>query len=321
MRVATACFRVLAVAAVVSSAAVAQPFPQKPVRLVVGFAAGGGTDTISRLISRKLVDAWPQPLVVENRAGADGSIATELVARSAPDGYTLVMVSNAFTITPFQQKLAYDPVKDLAPVTMAALSPDLLLVHPSLPVKNLKELISLAKARPHQVSFGSSGTGTSPYLSMELLQANAGIDLVHVPYKGSAPAVIDLIGGHIQVLLGSIPTTLGHAKSGKLRAIAVSSARRWPAVPELATIAESGMPGFEAATWFGMLAPAATPPAIVNRISTDVIAALNAADARATVEGLGYAAVANKPEEFADNIRRDLAKWSEVIRKIEARKR
>jgi tripartite-type tricarboxylate transporter receptor subunit TctC len=307
--------------ALLTSTAWGQVFPVKPVRLVVGFAAGGGTDTIARLISRKLADTWPHPLVIENRPGADGSIATELVAKAPADGYVMVMVSSAFTITPFQQKLSYDPLKDLTPVTQVAFAPDLLLVHPSLPVKTVKELIALAKARPRQLSFGSSGTGTSPYLSMELFQSTAGIDLVHVPYKGSAPAVIDLVGGHIQILLGSIPTTLPHVKSGKLRAVAVSSAQRWPSVPELPTIAESGMSGFEAATWFGMLAPGGTPAAIVNKIHGDVATALNAPDSKKFLENTGYAGIANKPDEFGAVIRKEMEKWERIIRSIDARKR
>ena len=307
--------------ALLASTALGQVFPVKPVRLVVGFAAGGGTDTIARLISRKLADAWPHPLVVENRAGADGSIATEFVAKAPSDGYTLVMVSSAFTITPFQQKLSYDPVRDLAPVTVVALAPDLLLVHPSLPVKTVKELIALAKARPHQLSFGSSGTGTSPYLSMELFQSMVGIDLVHVPYKGSAPAVIDLIGGHIQILLGSIPTTLPHVKSGKLKALAVSSLRRWPSIAELPTMSESGVREFEAATWFGLLAPAGTPPAIVNKIQADVATALNMPDSKKFMENTGFAGIANTPEEFGSAIRKEMEKWERIIRSVEARKR
>ncbi len=304
-----------------SSVAVAQNYPTKPVRLVVGFAAGGGTDTLARLISRKLADTWPHALIVENRPGADGSIATEIVAKSPPDGYSLVMVSSALAITPFQQKLSYDPIKDLAPITLAALTPDLLLVHPSLPVKTVRELIALAKPHPRKLSFGSSGAGTSPYLEMEMLQAMSGIELVHVPYKGSAPALIDLMGGHIQVLLGAIPTTLAQVKAGKVRALAVSSARRWPAVPELPTIAESGLPGFEAASWFGMLAPAGTPPAVINKIQADIAAALSTADSKKYFEGSGYAGIANKPEEFGELIRSDMAKWEKVIRTIEARKR
>ncbi|MBI3938315.1 MAG: tripartite tricarboxylate transporter substrate binding protein [Betaproteobacteria bacterium] len=304
-----------------SAAAWAQTFPAKPVRLIVGFAAGGGTDTLARVISKKLVERWPHALVVENRPGADGSIATELVAKAPPDGYTLVMVSNAFTITPFQRKLGYDPVKDLSPVTQVAYIPNLLLVHPSLPVKSVKQLIALARQRPGELSFGSSGTGTSPYLAMELFKSMTGINMVHVPYKGSNPAVIDLIGGHIQLMFGAISTTIAHVKAGKIRALAVSSPRRWPAVPELPTVAESGLPGFEAATWYGVLAPAATPPEIVARLHGDMAGALNAPDVKSYVAGLGFAPVANKPEEFGQIIRNDMAKWGKLLRAIQSKQR
>ncbi len=297
-----------------------QSYPLKSVRLVVGFSAGGGTDAIARLISRKL-DSWPHALIVENRAGAEGAIATELVARAPADGYTLVMVSNAHTITPYQQKLSYDPVKDLAPITQVASTPDLLLVHPSLPVKTVKELIALAKARPGTLNFGSSGSGASPYLEMELFQSMAGIVMVHVPYQGSAPAGMALIGGHIELMFGSVPSTLPHVRSGKLRAIAVSSARRWPAVPQIPTVAESGLPGFEGSVWYGLLAPAGTPAAIISRIQADVATAINTADAKKYLEGTGFAGIANKPDEFAEVIRNDMARWQGVLRKINEKKR
>jgi len=307
-------------AAVFSSAAYGQIFPVKPVRLIVGFPAGGGTDTMARLISRKLGEAWPYPLVVENRPGAEGGIATELVAKAPPDGYTLAMISNAHTITPFQRKLAYDPVKDLAPVTLVASTPDLLLVHPSLPVKTLKDLIALAKTRPGELNFGSSGAGTSPYLEMELLQAMAGIRMVHVPYKGSAPAAIDLMGGHIQLMFGAAPPNLPHVKAGKLRALAVSSAQRWPPAPQIPTVSESGLSGFDGGVWYGVLAPAGTPVAIVNKIQADVAAALNAADSKKYFEDTGFSAIANKPQEFVEVIRRDMAKWGRLLGGVEAKK-
>lgn len=265
---------------VLAVSAFGQTFPAKPVRLIVGFPAGGGTDTLARLLSRKLADTWPQALVAENRPGADGAIAAELVAKAPADGYTLAMISNGHTITPFQRQLAYDPLKDFAPVTLVASIPNLLLVHPSLPVKTVKDLVALAKAHPGELSFGSSGTGTSPYLAMELLKSMAGIDMVHVPYKGSSPAVFDLMGGHIQVMFGAISTTLAYVKSGKLVALAVSSPRRWPAVPNLPTVAESGFAGFEASSWYGVLAPAGTPPAIVNKLQADMAAAVNAPDSK-----------------------------------------
>jgi len=291
----------------------AQTFPTKPVRLVVGFAAGGGTDTIARVIGKKLADTWPHALVVENRPGADGSIATELVAKASPDGYTLVMVSNAFTITPFLRKLAYDPVKDLTPVTLAASTPNLLIVHPTLPVRSVKELVALAKARPGELTFGSSGAGTSPFLAMELLKSMTRTNIVHVPYKGSNPAVIDLMGGHIQLMFGAIPTVGPHVKSGRLRAIAVSSPKRWPLFPKLPTVSET-LPGFEAATWYGVLAPAGTPPAIVSKLQIDMAGVLQHPEVNSFVTGRGFAAIGNKPDEFMKIIERDMLKWGKLLR-------
>jgi tripartite-type tricarboxylate transporter receptor subunit TctC len=295
----------------------AQTFPAKSVRLVVGFAVGGGTDTIARVIGKTLADTWPYALVVENRPGADGAIATELVAKSPPDGYTLVMVSNAHTITPFLRNLAYDPVKDFAPVTLAASTPNLLLVHSTLPVKNVRELVALAKARPGQLTFGSSGAGTSPFLAMELFKSLTGANIVHVPYKGSSPAVIDLVGGHIQLMFGAIPTVGLHVKSGRLRAIAISSPQRWPGFPDLPTVSES-LPGFEAATWYGVLAPAGTPPAIVNKLQHDMAGALQQPDVRAFVTESGFEAIGNKPDEFAQVIQRDMQRWGNLIRALGA---
>ena len=297
--------------------AYAQGYPAKSVRMVVGFGTGGGTDTLARVLSRKLADTWPQSLVVENRPGADGSIATEIVARSPADGYTLVMVSNAHTITPFQRKLAYDPVKDFAPVTLVGSNPQLLLLHPSLPAKNLKELIALAKARPNDMAFASSGTGTSPYLAMELLKSVTGIKLTHVPYKGSGPAVIDLVGGHVQLMFGAVSTTLAQLQNGRLRAIAITSPQRWPALPEIPTVAESGIPGFEASSWYGVLAPAGTPAPIVSKLHTDMATAINAPDIRKHLLDLGMSTVANTPREFADVIRNDMARWGKLIRSLE----
>ena len=298
----------------------AQTYPAKSVRLVVGFGTGGGTDTLARVLSRKLADTWPQALVVENRPGADGSIATEIVAKSPADGYTLVMVSNAHTITPFQRKLAYDPVKDFAPISLVGSNPNLLLLHPSLPAKNLKELTALAKSRPHEMAFASSGAGTSPYLAMELLKSITGMKLTHVPYKGSGPAVIDLIGGHVQLMFGAVSTTVSHLQNGRLRAIAISSPQRWPALSQIPTVAESGVPGFEASTWYGALAPVGTPQAIVNKLHTDMVAAITAPDIRKHLVDLGISTIASTPREFSDVIQRDMARWGKLIRSLEQQK-
>ena len=298
----------------------AQTFPSKPVRVIVGFATGGGTDIIARVLSRKLADSWPHALVVENRPGADGSIATEIVARSPADGHTLVMITNAHTITPFQRKLSYDPVKDFAPVTLTATTPNLLVVHPSLPVKTVKEFIAFARTHGGQLTFASSGTGTSPYLAMELFKVMTRISIVHVPYKGTGAAVIDLMGGHVQVMFGSVSGTLPFVRSGKLRALGISSAQRWPTLPQIPTVAEAGVAGFEAGTWYGMLAPAGTPAAVVSKLQTDVAAALHAPDVLKYVLDLGFNAVGNAPAEFAEVIRNDMARWGKLIRSLEQHK-
>jgi len=298
------------------AAAQAQSYPVKPVRMIVGFATGGGTDTLARMLSRKLAETWPHSLVVENRPGADGSIATEIVARSPADGYTLVMITNAHTITPFQRKLNYDPVKDFAPVTLAATTPNLLVVHPSLPVKTVKEFIAFARTHGGQLTFASSGTGTSPFLAMELFKTLTGITIVHVPYKGTGAAVIDLMGGHVQVMFGSVSGTLPFVRSGKLRALGISSPQRWPTLPEIPTVGESGVPGFEASTWYGTLAPAGTPLAVIAKLQTDIAAVLHATDMRKQILDMGFNPVANMPAEFSEVIRNDMARWGKLIRSL-----
>jgi tripartite-type tricarboxylate transporter receptor subunit TctC len=310
------CFASLEVQAQSASTSSGQAYPVKPVRMIVGFATGGGTDTIARVLSRRLADSWPHALVVENRPGADGSIATEIVGKSPPDGYTLVMITNAHTITPFQRKLAYDPVKDFAPVTQTATTPNLLVAHPSLPVKTVKEFIAFARTRPGQLTFASSGTGTSPFLAMELFKSMTRIDIVHVPYKGTGAAVIDLMGGHVQVMFGSVSGTLPFVRSGKMRALAISSPQRWPGITEIPTVAESGVPGFEASTWYGTLAPAGTPPAVVAKLQADIAAVLHAPEVKKQILDMGFNPVANMPAEFSEVIRNDMARWGKLIRSL-----
>jgi len=293
----------------------AQSYPNKPVRLVVGFATGGGTDVLSRIIAKKLSETWSQPLIVENRPGADGAIGTELVAKSAPDGYTLVMITNAHTISPFQRTLAYDPVKDFIPVILVASTPNLLLVHPSVPANNVTELIALARSKPNTLSYGSSGSGTSPALSMELLKTITNTQIVEVPYKGSTPAVLDLLGGHIQIMFGAISTVKQHVESGKLRAIAITSPKRWNSFPGLPTVNET-IPGFEAASWYGLLAPAGTPPAIIAKLQSDIAAALETPEIRSFIIGEGFEVIGNKPDEFAKIIQRDMQKWGNLIKSL-----
>jgi hypothetical protein len=293
----------------------AQSYPNKPVRLVVGFATGGGTDVLSRIIAKKLSETWSQPVIVENRPGADGAIGTELVAKSAPDGYTLIMITNAHTISPFQRTLAYDPVKDFIPVILVASTPNLLLVHPSVQANNVSELIALAKSKPNALSYGSSGSGTSPALSMELLKAITNTQIVEVPYKGSTPAVLDLLGGHIQIMFGAISTVKQHVESGKLRAIAITSPKRWNSFPGLPTVNET-IPGFEAASWYGLLAPAGTPPTIIAKLQSDIAAALETPEVRSFIIGEGFEVIGNKPDEFAKIIQRDMQKWGNLIKSL-----
>jgi tripartite-type tricarboxylate transporter receptor subunit TctC len=293
----------------------ADNYPSKPVKLVVGFSVGGGTDTVARSVSRKLSEMWSQSVVVENKAGADGSIATEMIAKSAADGYSLVMVSNAHTITPFQRKLGYDPVKDFAPVSLIASTPNFLLIYPNYPIKSVKDLVAYAKAQPGKLSFGSSGTGTSPYLAMELLKQETGIELNHVPYKGSSQAVVDLLGGHVQLMFGAIPTLEPYVTSGKLRAIAVSSPKRLEAFADIPTVAET-VPGFDASSWYGILAPAGTPTTIVNKIQGDIYTALQTPEVRNFIINSGFDVIGNKPQEFSTVIQKDMDKWGRLLKSL-----
>lgn len=293
----------------------AQPYPSKPIRFLVGFPPGGGADTIARLLAKHLTDAWGATFVIENRPGADSTIATELGAKAPADGHTLIMVTNAHTITPLQRKLPYDPVKDFTPVTLAATGPNFLLVHPSLPVKSVKDLIALAKAKPDAMSFGSSGTGTSPFLAMALFKSMAGVKLVHVPYKGTGLAVVDLISGQIQLMFGAISTTLPFIKAGRLKALAVSSRQRIAAAPDVPPVADT-LPGFEAATWYGVLVPARVPADVVQKLHTGMATVLQLPEARAYMATLGFTPAGDGLREFAEIIRTDLDKWGKVIRNL-----
>lgn len=305
---------VVAATALASTGGWAQTFPSKPVHFVVGFATGGGTDTLGRLLADRLREMWGQSVVVENKPGADGSIAAEYVSRTAPDGYNLVLITNAHTITPSLGRIPYDPVNDFAPVTLLAMTPNLLVVHPSVPARTVSALIAHARAKPGVLNYGSSGAGTSPYLAMELFKQMAGVEIQHIPFKGSAPAVSAVRLGEIQVMFGAVPTTLPHVKSGSLVALAISTKERHPSVPDLPTVAEAALPGFEAVSWYGVLAPPKTPPALVEKISRDMREVMMRADMKVRLEGLGFDPVANTPAEFKEVIVGDIARWSKVIR-------
>ncbi|MDB5905773.1 MAG: protein bugT-like protein [Betaproteobacteria bacterium] len=294
----------------------AQTYPTKPLRMVVPFPPGGTSDFLGRVAAQKLGEALGQQVIVDNRPGAGGNIGTELVAKSPPDGYTLLTdPGSTLTINPsLFAKLPFDPLKDFAPVTILAAVPNLLVVHPSLPVRNVKELIALAKAKPGQLNYASSGAGQSTHLSMELFKSMAHVNMIHVAYKGSSPAITDLLGGHVLLMFDNMPSALPHAKAGKLRGIAVSTARRSPVMPDVPTVAESGLPGFEVSVWFAVLAPAATPREIVERLNGILVKALQSPDVRERLSSQGAEPIGDTPADFTAVMKRDLAKWAKVVK-------
>ena len=299
-----------------ATVASAQGYPNRTIRLVVPFPAGGTTDILAREVAQKLSEVFGQSVVVDNRPGAAGNIGSDLVAKSAPDGYTLLMGTvGTHAINPsLYSKMPYDHVKDFAPVVLVAGVPNVLVVNPALPVNSVADLIKLAKDKPGQINFASSGSGTSIHLSGELFKTMAGVDMTHVPYKGSSPALTDLIGGQVQIMFDNLPSALPQIKGGRLRAIAVTSLKRAPVLPDIPTINESGLPGFEASSWFGMLAPAGTPAAIVARINAEVNKWLQSADAREKLLGQGAEAAGGSPEQFANHIRAESEKWAKVVK-------
>jgi tripartite-type tricarboxylate transporter receptor subunit TctC len=298
-------------------AAAQQPYPAKPVRLVVPSAPGGGTDITARVMAPKLSEFLGQQVVVENRAGAGTMIGGEVVARAAPDGYTLLMGISTLAINPaMYKKVPYDALKDFAPITQAVSLPNILVVHPSLPVKTVKELVAFAKARPGQLQFASAGVGTNPHLAAELFLSMTGTKMLHVPYKGSGAGVIDVIAGHVPVMTPSILTGLPHTKAGRLRALGVTSAQRAGGAPEIPTIAEAGVPGYEAVQWFGILAPAGTPRAVIDRVHREAVKVLQSADIKERLKADGADPVASSPEEFAAFLRSETVKWAKVVKAV-----
>ena len=296
-------------------------YPTKPVRVVVPFPAAGTTDILARAAAQKLSETWGQQVIVDNRPGAGGNIGSELVAKSAPDGYTLLMGTvGTHAINPsLYPKMPYDHVKDFVPVILVAGVPNVLVVHPSLPVNSVQELIAYAKANPGKLNFASSGSGTSIHLSGELFKVMTGVQMTHIPYKGSAPALTDLMGGQVQMMFDNLPSSLAFIKAGKLRALAVTSAQRSPALPDVPTVAESGVPGFEASSWFGLLAPAGTPRDIVAKINADTAKWLSSPDAKEKLAAQGAAAAGGSPEDFAKHIQAETAKWARVVKESGAK--
>jgi len=299
----------------------AQTFPDRPVRIIVAYPPGGGLDIIGRLIAASLSQELGQSVLVENRAGAAGIVGTEYAARAQPDGHTLVLSSNALLgIGPSLYKnLPFDSIKDFAPISLVATITNVLVVHPSVPAKTVGELIDLAKAKPNALNYGSGGNGSTPHIGMELFKMMAQVQIVHVPYKGLGPAVADLLAGHTQVMMSNAPPVLPHVKSGKLRALGVSSVKRIKALPELPTISEAGVAGFEADGWYGVLAPAGTPTAVVRRLHGAFATVLRKPEIDAKLSEMGTQAVSNTPEELATLIKSDIVKWAKVIKESGAR--
>jgi tripartite-type tricarboxylate transporter receptor subunit TctC len=299
----------------------APAYPTRPIRLVVPFPPGGATDILAREVAKHLTDAWGQSVVVDNRPGAGGNIGSELVAKAAPDGYTLEMgtVGTHAINASLYSKMPYDHVKDFVPVILVAGVPNVLEVNPSVPVNSVQELIAYAKANPNKLNFASSGSGTSIHLSGELFKVMAGVQMTHVPYKGSAPALQDLLGGQVQLMFDNLPPSLPQIKAGKLRALAVTSATRAPALPDVPTVAEAGLPGFEASSWFGVLAPAGTPPDIVTKLNAEIAKWLTSPEAKEKLAGVGANIAGGTPEDFARHIQAETAKWAKVVKESGAK--
>jgi tripartite-type tricarboxylate transporter receptor subunit TctC len=299
----------------------AQPFPSRTIRIVVTFPTGGAPDILARLIGAKMQENWGQPVVVDNKPGAGGNIGAEFVARSPADGYTLVMgtVGTHAINASLYSKMPYDPIKDFAPVIFVASTPNLLVVNPSVPATTVQELIALAKAKPGQLSYGSPGIGTSVHVSGELFNTMAGVKTVHVPYKGRQFAIPDLLGGQIQFMFDNMPSALPVAKEGKLRALAVTSAKRHPAAPDIPTMSESGLPGFEATSWFAVYAPSGTPPDVIAKLNAEIDRILALPDVKEKLGGIGLDVVGGPPDQLAAFTRAELAKWSKVVKEAGAK--
>ena len=298
-----------------AAAAQAGSFPDKPIRIVVPFPPGGATDAAARLVAVKMGEHWGQPVVVDNRAGAGGNVGSDLVAKAPPDGYTLVMgVTGSHAInTSLYSRMPYDPVADFIAISQVAVVPNVLVVHPSVPAKNLAELVALAKKEPGKLNYASLGNGTAAHLGMEMLKSEAGVDIAHVPYKGSAPAVSDLLAGQVQMMVDGLPSALPHVKAGKLRAIALTSLRRAPSLPELPTIAET-YPGFYADAWSGLFAPKGTPQPVVDKLSAEVQRILKLPEVREKLTALGAEPVGSTQAEFTAHVKREIEKWAKVVK-------
>jgi tripartite-type tricarboxylate transporter receptor subunit TctC len=311
---------ILAVADTCGAAAATERYPSKPIRFIVPFSPGGGNDLIARLIGTRLGDRWGQQVIVDNRPGAGGNIAAEIVARSTPDGYTVFLFNSATAIAPsLYGNLAFDVERDFEPIILIATSPFALVVHPAVAAQSVKDLIALAKAKPKSLTYASGGNGSSTHLAAEQFRQMVGIDLIHVPYKGAAPALVDLLAAQVSMYFSSIPPVLPHLKAGRVRALGVSSLTRSPLLPNLPTIAESGVPGYESGASYGIVAPARTPQAIVRKMNEEVGAALQDPELRSRLQNQGFDVIGGSPADFARYRKAEVARWAAVIKKSGAR--
>ena len=311
----------VAISGAVAAGAPEAQFPSRPVRIIIPFPPGSGTDIVGRAIAQSLTESWQQSIVVDNRPGAGGTIAGELVARGNPDGYTLMLgnVSTLAIARSLYAKLGYDPLRDFAPITLITTSENVVVVHPSVPVDSIKALIAYAKAKPGLLTYGSAGNGTTSHLGGAMFSSMAGVQMTHVPYKGSGPALTDLLSGQLQLIFSSVPTALPHIKSGRLRPLAVTRVERSKTLPDLPTVHESGLRGFDISLWQGIVAPAGTPREIVMKLNQQIVANLKVADLRKKLAAQGLDPVGNTPEQFAAYIRSEVDKWAKVVKATGAR--
>jgi tripartite-type tricarboxylate transporter receptor subunit TctC len=322
MRLSVACARLMAAAvACAAIGAWAQPYPAKPIRIIVPFPAAGTADILARVVGQKMTETWGQQVVIDDRPGAGGNIAAELAAKSASDGYTLFLCSvgtHAINQALFG-KLPFDPVKDFSAVAYIAGVPNVVVVHPSIPVKSVKELIAFIKARPGQINFGSPGTGTSVHMSGEMLKVMAGLDMTHIAYKGNPQAVTDLMAGQIELMITNMPSVIPYIQSGRLRALAVTSSARSPALPDLPTMEEAGLPGYESSAWFGLVSPAAVPRDIVSKLNAEVVRIIGLADVKRNLASQGADPLVMTPDEFSAFMKAETSKWAKIVKASGAR--
>ena len=311
---------VIVLAALTMTTAAAAEYPTKPIRLIVPFTPGGPSDMLGRVLGQSLAERLGQQVVIDNRGGAGGNIGAEIAARSGPDGYTIFLGTPGILIAnPAMGKVPFDTLRDFAPVMLAANMTSIMVLHPSVPARTLKEFIEYARARPGQLTYGSSGNGSASHLATELFKLAAHVDIAHVPYKGAAPAVTDLLGGHLTVMLIGVPVSLPHVRAGKLTALGIASLQRYPAAMDLPTLAESGLPGFEVANWFAVLAPAGTPASIVSRLNAELNAVLRIVEMRERLLKQGFESSGGTPDQFAAYLRAEMEKWTKVVREAHIR--